>query len=219
MVANEQAAESLATAARRMAESLCEGFRAHDDGRYADAIEAFAEVDRGQFPRTDDRLVRDGAAAYVDALWAKDEVEAAFRDETGSIAVEGLADADWSVVRGCFRRRADALGIDPAYASKSTLAWRRHKVGGDYWTPMQEAQVYELRAALGDDRYPTKPNDGRSGFGPEAARYALGVELHDMHTPRHWAQAVDVMTPYYERILRSHRSTRSRDGASAPPTI
>ncbi|WP_199174754.1 hypothetical protein [Halegenticoccus soli] len=200
-----------------MAEALCAGFRAHDDARYSDAVEAFYAVDRRQFPRLEDADVRDGATAYADALWAKDAAESECRNADGTLRAVDLADADWGAVHRCFRRRADALGIDPAYAKKSALAWRRHKTGGDYWTPMQEAQLYELRAALGTDRYPDKPSEGQSGFGPEAARYALGVELHDMHTSHHWAQAVAVMTPYYERILREHRDRDRRDAARSSP--
>jgi hypothetical protein len=70
---------------------------------------------------------------------------------------------------------------------------------------MSCAQTHELRTALGDPSYPRKPSDGRSGHGPEAARYALAVELHDMRTPMCWRQAVSVMTPYFERVLGAVR--------------
>ncbi len=103
-----------------------------------------------------------------------------------------------------FRRRAAALDIDQAYAIHKTTAWRRHKTGGDYITPCLEAQVLELRAALQDPTYPRKPKHGQSGPGPEAVRWVLGVELHDMHTAGHWQKAVDVMTPYFETILEHH---------------
>ena len=89
------------------------------------------------------------------------------------------------------------------YATASTLAWKRHKVGGDYWTPMLRSEEAELRAAM-QEAYPEKTHEGQSGFGAEAVRYLLGVELHDMHTEGHWRQAKTAMTPYFETILRSH---------------
>lgn len=201
-------------AASYMAEQTCLGFIAHDDGRHEAAVEAFFEVDRRQFPHVGDETARRGATAFVDALWAKDAIEADHRDESGHLAREDLRGADWTSVERRFRERADTYDIDPAYAWKSTDFWRNHKVGGDYWSPALEAQVYEIRAAIRDDAYPEKPSDGQSGYGAEATRYLLGIELHDMHTDFHWRQATAVMTPYFEFILREHRD---RDLIDAVP--
>jgi len=49
---------------------------------------------------------------------------------------------------------------------------------------------------------------GQSGFGPEATRYALGVELHDV---RRFDEIVEVMTPYFQRIARGHREHNRED--------
>ena len=176
------------------------GFVAHDRRQREEAVEAFTAVDRFQFRHVSDEVAREAAVAYVDALWAKDAVEDAHRTDDG-FDREALDGADWTPVRQAFARRASLVGADPAYAERSTVAWRRHKTGGDYWTPMQEAQMYELRAALQDPDYPNKPRGGASGFGPEPARYALGVELHDT---RRYEEGVEAMTPYFERIATAH---------------
>jgi hypothetical protein len=194
-------------AAREMAEQVCLGFRWHDRRERTRAVEAFAAVDRRQFAHLDATTARAAAAAYVDALWAKDAVEASCTVD-GELDYDALGEADWGAVRSAFAKRAALVGMDPAYAEASTVAWKRHKVGGDYGRPMQRAQVCELRAALDDPDYPHKPHQGQSGYGPEAARYLLAVELHDMHTEGHWEQARDVMVPYYERILRAHDRDR-----------
>jgi hypothetical protein len=178
------------------------GFVAHDRRQREEAVEAFAAVDRFQFQHVSDGVAREAAAAYVDALWAKDAVEDAHRTEDG-LDREALDAADWTPVREAFARRASLVGVNPEYADLSTVAWRHHKTGGDYWTPMQEAQMYELRAALQDPDYPDKPRDGASGFGPEPARYALGVELHDT---RRYEEGVEAMTPYFERIAAAHEN-------------
>jgi len=176
------------------------GFVAHDRRQREEAVEAFATVDRFQFRHVSEEVAREAAVAYVDALWAKDAIEDAHRTGDG-FDREALDAADWTPVREAFARRASLVGVDPAYAERSTVAWRRHKTGGDYWTPMQEAQMHELRAALQDPDYPDKPRDGASGFGPEPARYALGVELHDT---RRYEEGVEAMTPYFERVAAAH---------------
>jgi hypothetical protein len=154
----------------------------------------------------------------VEALWAKDEVERRHERTDGSFDRDALAAADWSAVREGFAARAEAVGIDRRYAELSTIGWREHKVRGDYWTPLQRAQVFELRTALQDDEYPHKPRYGQSGFGPEAARYVLGVELHDA---RRWEEAQDAMTPYFERILSGRDdetiANAAIDAAGSPP--
>lgn len=200
--------EPVADLAREMAEQVCQGFRFHDRRERERAIDAFAFVDRNQFAHLDAATARAAAAAYVDALWAKDEVEDSCT-VAGELDYDALAEADWSPVRAAFAKRAALVGMDPRYAEASTRAWKRHKVGGDYARPMQRAQVYELRAAMDDPEYPHKPHQGQSGHGPEAARYLLAVELHDMHTEGHWRQARDVMIGYYERILRAHAGDRA----------
>ncbi|MFW6384450.1 MAG: hypothetical protein ACOCZC_03535 [Halodesulfurarchaeum sp.] len=193
----------LQTTAREMAKQVIQGFQAHDDGRREDAIDAFAAVDVRQFRHLDEDDARLAAKAYVEALFEKDEVEFAYLKD-GDIDAEGLAEADWSPVRKQFRLRAAVAGIDSEYAVASTEAWKYHKTGGDYWTPVQRAQMLELRCALQDPEYPHKPRWGQSGFGPEPARYALAIELHDMRDPAYVRQAVDVMVPYFTRILREH---------------
>lgn len=177
------------------------GFVYHDRRQRAEAVDAFAVVDAFQFQHVSQETARAAAEAYVDALWAKDDVEEACTVD-GELDREALDDADWSDVKSAFARRAELVDVDPAYAELSTTAWRRHKTGGDYWTPMKRAQMHELRAALQDDDYPHKPRDGQSGCGPEATRYVLGVELHDM---RRFEEGLEAMTPYFERIADGHR--------------
>lgn len=192
-----------ARTAEHMAEQMCRGFIEHDRGDRDAATDAFAAVDERQFRHVDRRDARLAATAFVEALWAKDEIEFQYLTDR-TIDRDGLREADWSPVRRAFRKRASLLEIDQEYAALKTEAWRRHKTDGDYWTPFQKAQVLELRAALQDPEYPRKAKDGRSGFGPETLRYTLGVELHDMHAAEYWEQAKDVMTPYFERILDAH---------------
>ena len=195
--------DDTADVAREMAEEICLGFRWHDRRERTRAVDAFAFVDRRQFAHLDAATARTAADAYVDALWAKDAVEESCTVD-GELDYDALAEADWSPVEAAFAERAEIVGMDPRYARDSTVAWKRHKVGGDYAQPMQRAQVYELRAAMGDPEYPHKPHQGQSGYGPEAARYLLSVELHDMHTEDHWKQALETMVPYFERVLRAH---------------
>lgn len=189
-------------AAERAATALCAGFQAHDDRERERAVEAFAAVDAYQFAHVEAATVRRAAEAYVDALWAKDAVEDGCRTD-GEIDESALATADWSPVENALAERAALLDVDPEYAALTTEGWRRHKVGGDYWTPHLRAQQLELQAALRDPEYPSKPSHGRSGAGPEATRYLLGVELHDT---RQWREARAVMVPYFERIGRARDS-------------
>jgi len=184
--------------ASRMADKLCKGFIYHDQRERQKAIEAFAAVDRIQFAHLDEGAVRRAAEGYVDALWAKDDVEDRCRVD-GKIDPDAVVEANWSPVRRAFRRRAKAAGIDEEYADLTTEAWIRHKTeGGDYWTPTMRAQMLELRVALQDEEYPHKPRSGQGGFGPEPVRYALGIEHHDA---RQWEQAKTAMVPYFQRIL------------------
>lgn len=194
--------------ARNLSKQLCRGFRCHDEGDRSGAVEAFWEVDRGQFPHLDRETTRESARAYVDALWAKDELERQYARDGDIVDREGVEAADWSPVRDHLRDRATAVGMPEAYARLTTEAWREHKAGGDYWTPTLRAQVIEVREATGDQAYPRKRSDGCSGPGPLAARYLVGVELHDMHAEHHWASAVEVMTPYFEGILLAQEGRR-----------
>ncbi|RMB13893.1 hypothetical protein ATH50_2336 [Haloplanus aerogenes] len=185
-----------------MADQLGRGFLHHDRRERDAAIEAFTKVDVLQFQHLDEVEARKAAEGYVDALWAKDEVEDSCRSpDDGEIDPERLAEADWSAVEEGFERRAKVVGIDPEYAPLTTEAWIKHKIGGDYWTPMMKAQMLELRVALQDLEYPNKPRYGQSGFGAEPTRYALGVELHDT---RQYEQGREAMTPYFQRILDEH---------------
>lgn len=183
-----------------MANQLCQGFIYHDQRQREDAVEAFTAVDTLQFPHLDEDEVHHAAVGYVDALWAKDEIEDSCRID-GDIDPDAVIEADWSPVRAAFERRAEAAGIDPKYADLTTTAWVQHKSGGDYWTPTMHAQMLELRVALQDDEYPHKPRSGQSGFGPEPVQYALGIEYHDT---RQWEAARDAMIPYFQRILDAH---------------
>ncbi len=189
--------------AREMAEELAKVFRAHDNSNRETAIESLYEVDKHQFPDVDATAIKLASEAFVDALWEKDRIE--FQHlRNGSVDHDGLREADYSPVIQKLRQRATIIDADQKYAIKKTEAWKQHKLGGDYWTPFQQSQVYELRAALNDPDYPHKPRAGQSGPGPEAMRYALAFELHDMHTERHWLQGVRVMTPYFLKILAHH---------------
>lgn len=200
--AGEPVAQRTETA-KYMAEEIGKGFINHDIRNREAAIEAFANVDRVQFPKASEGTVRRASTGYVDALWAKDAVENACRVD-GEIDQAALEAADWSPVEAGFRKRADAVDIAPAYATLSTEAWRRHKVGGDYWTPLGRAQILELRAVFDDPEYPHKPREGQSGPGPEAVRYLLGVELHDMER---WYEGYQAMVPYYEHVLAELEAT------------
>lgn len=186
---------------------LCEGFQHHDQRNRERAVDAFAAVDRFQFAHVDAETARLAADAYVDALWTKDDVEDRYRlerDVEDAIDREGLADADWNAVESALVERAELLGIDTEYASLTTTGWRRHKVGGDYWTPHLRAQQLVLQAALQDPSYPEKPRHGKTGPGPEATRYLLGIELHDC---RRWEEARDAMVPFLAAIQREREST------------
>ena len=195
--------DSVHSTARYMAEQLSVGFRAHDKGFREEAVEAFRAVDALQFQYLDEDDVRLATTAFVDSLWAKDEVEfGCLRD--GELKREEVAAADYGPVTQKLRQRASIIGADPQYATKKAEAWRKHKSGGDYWTPFGRSQVYELRAALRNPDYPEKPRAGQSGLGPEPFRYVLAFESHDMHTEHHWWEGVAVMVPYFETILRSY---------------
>lgn len=193
-----------------LAEKICEGFLRHDRRDREGAVEAFFEVDRHQFAHLDDEAALEAAEAFVDALWAKDEVEAAHVDTHESVESPedfddaALAAADWSPVATALARRAEVVGMDPQYATATTVAWCRHKTGGDYWTPTLRAQAYEVDAAMGGTGTAAKNRHGQSGFGHLPARYLVGLELHDMRTEQHWKQAATVMTPYFAEIVAAH---------------
>ena len=200
---DETAGDAVTRAARHMARELCAGFRYHDRGEREDAVASFAAVDSRQFADIDDDDAVRAARAYVDALWAKDDLEAGHM-AGDRIDPDSIGDGDWSVVHDALLERTEVVDMDPEYATATTAAWRAHKANGDYWTPMLRAQLVEFRAATGDDAYPNKPSDGREGFGSAPVRYLLGVELHDLHEDARWEEAVRVMEPYYRRILRAH---------------
>lgn len=202
-----------ATPAEHAAEKICEGFLRHDRRDREGAVEAFFAVDRLQFAHLDDAAALEAAEAFVDALWAKDAVEAGHVEADGSgddpeeFDDAGLAAADWSPVADALARRAEVVGMDPAYATATTLAWCRHKTGGDYWTPTLRAQAFEVHAAMGETGT-AKNRHGQSGFGHLPARYLVGLELHDMRTEAHWKQAAAVMTPYFAELLAAHGGDR-----------
>lgn len=191
--------------AGHLAEQVCRVYQYHDRRAREPARRAQRIVDEHQFAHLDGDEVRRASESYIEALWAKDAVEADYISN-GEVHREGLEAADWRTVEVPLAKRADVVGMSHEYAEKTVEAWRNHKTDGEYWTAIQQAQVHELRAALQVRDYPRKPKYGQSGYGPEAARYAVAIELHDMHTEEHWTQAVAVMTPYFERILRAHRN-------------
>lgn len=191
--------------ARYMAEEYCSGFQLHDRRQHDEAVEAFFAVDQSQFASLDEDEARVAARAYVDALWAKDEIEKR-HSEDGEIDPVAIAEADYTPVLEPLARRASVVGMPERYADETAIAFQRHKTGEDYWTPFLEAQMIELRVALGDADYPDKPRGGQSGYGSLACRYLVGVELHDMHSTSAWEEAIRVMTPYYRQILKAHGS-------------
>ncbi|WP_229126402.1 hypothetical protein [Halapricum desulfuricans] len=191
--------------ARKMAEQLARGFKAHDKGRRDIAIDAFTYVDRHQFQFLGETDARHASTAFVEALWKKDDIELDYL-RGGQFDRDGLRQADYRPVRQKLRERATIIGIDPQYATTKAKAWRRHKAGGDYWTPFGKSQLYEIRRALRDPEYPNKPRAGDEGFGPDPCRYVLAFELHDMKTDTHWQQGVDVMVPYFKRILEANEN-------------
>lgn len=180
-----------------MAEQICLAMIQHDRREYDATVAAFYQVDRHQFVHLDDEQAYEAAKALADAFFRKDALEEPYID--GTTVGPTLADADWSPVEEILQRRAEIVGMSEEYAEQTVIGWRNHKVGGDYWTPMMIAQRHEIDAAM--QGYPEKPKYGRSGYGPLPARYIVSVELHDMHTERHWEQAVEVMTGYYTEIL------------------
>lgn len=191
--------------AREMAEDFGDVILANDQGLQQKAMDYCENVDELLFPHLTPREVELAAAGYVDALLEKDNIELnCLRD--GDIDRERIRDADYSQVRKHLRKRASVIGADQRYATEKTKAWRNHKSGADYWTPYQNAQVYELRAALQDPDYPNKPRYGQSGPGPEPIRYALAAELHDMHSKKHHEQAIEVLVPYFARVLMEHEN-------------
>lgn len=187
--------------ARYTAAQLCLAFITHDQRDRDRCVEALIEVDRRQFDQLEEPAVRAGSAAFADALWAKDRVEAPYVEGRTVQDVDGLDEGDWSPVRRALAHRADALGIDAEYAEATTTAWRRHKTGGDYWTPTLRAQRHELDAALPETTTAAKAGFGGSGFGSLPARYLVAVECHDCHSRERWTEAVSVMTPYFESLF------------------
>jgi len=153
------------TEAREMATALACVFRAHDRGHRERALEACRRVDERQFSDLDSEAVDIASEAFIDALWAKDDVEFRCLND-GEIDPERVRNADYSEVATHLRKRAAVVGADQRYATEKLEAWRQHKAGGDYWSPYQRAQMYEFRAAIDDPEYPRKERGGRSGPGP-----------------------------------------------------
>lgn len=193
---------------RTIARRLCEGYALHDERDREGAIDAMAAVDRAQFDHLTAAEARAAAEGLVDSLWAKDEIEEPYVTNGRVEDVDGLAEADWERVEEPLRRRARIVGMDEAYARLTTEGWRRHKVGGDYSTPIMEAQRIQVGAALGTGAYPEKRRAGRSGYGELPARYLVAVELHDTRTRQARERIVAVMTPYFETLLADRSERR-----------
>ena len=186
--------------AEHMAEQMCIAFMYHDRREWGMGVRALYQTERLQFPFLSTHDAYEVARLYMKALWEKDVVEAEHIDGL-DVDVEGLRNADWSPVVEPLVRRAELVGADPLYGVKTAAGWCEHKVGGDYWTPMMQAQHAEIRAAVGDPEYPEKPKYGQAGFGHLPAVYIAGVDCHDFHTESHWRRAVDLMTLYFQEIL------------------
>lgn len=189
--------------AEYLAERFCDGLAAVDDRDRDRATDAFMEVDRGQFRHLDRHEAREAAVAYVDALWEKNHVERA-ATVGGEVDPARVGSAALDPVRSAFERRQQVVGLDERYATAHTTAWRNHLTGGDYWTPHMRAMCYEVRAATRDPDYPRKPSDGHAGFGPEPARYALAIDLHETGADRHRRENRRNMRRYFEAILAAH---------------
>lgn len=173
---------------RSAAEQFGLGFMEHDEGNYDDAVDAFAAVDAFQFQHLSEEEAREAARNYVDALWIKDDAE---NGEKG-----------WGEVREPLCSRAETIATDEKYALLTASAWRSHKLGGAYWTPIMRAQLFETRVALQDEEYPKKEGGGQTGFGPLPPLYLFGVEAHDM---RLYDLGYDVMEQYFE-IMQTLRN-------------
>lgn len=181
------------------AERLCAGFLAHDERNRERALDSFAALDTAQFSHLDASEARAAAAAYVEALWEKDRSEWPYTDGRTIVDPDGLAGANWDRVSHPLERRAGIVGMDVAYATELTDAWRRHATGGDYREAMVRAQRREFDAAMGTNR----EHYSFEGPGPghPLARYILGIELDDEHTERHRTQAVAILGPYFAAIF------------------
>lgn len=194
--------------AEKMATEICNGYRLHDSRDRPEAETAFAFVDRYQFPHLSYEEVAESAYWFVESLWRKDEIERPHMTAGVLHDREGLAEADWEYVRKSLEKRATIVGIHPKYAELTTLSWKRHKIGGDYWTPTLEAQQLECLVALGVDHYPNKHRGGQSGYGLLPVLYLAGVELHDVRSKAAWQLAQELMTVYFNIILQSHEGIR-----------
>ena len=117
-VAKSDTEESqLRTTARDMSESLAKVFRAHDNSNREDAIESLIEVDRRQFSTLDTDEVELASTAFVDALFAKDEIE--FQQLTGGqIDATELREADYSAALQKLRQRLYLSGRISSMRSK-----------------------------------------------------------------------------------------------------
>jgi len=193
--------QELSDKARNMSKDFGEIFLANDQGLKQQAIAHCQSVDELLFPYLTSEEVGLASSSYVNALWEKDNIELACLQD-GELHQKSIMNADYSPVRKQLRARASVIGADQLYAIEKTKAWRNHKGGDDYWTPYQNAQVHELRAALQNPEYPDKPKYGQSGPGPEPIRYVLAAELHDMHSEKYHKQAIEVLIPYFTRILK-----------------
>lgn len=189
--------------AEKMAASLHRGYACHDAGDRSGAIDAFAFLDKHQFDHVADSTAHQAATTLVDALWAKDTIESEHVAGGQVTDPEGLIREDWQHVEDRLQERATLVDIDSRYARAMTIGWKRHKIGGDYTTPILQAKSAELQAALGAADYPEKRRAGQSGFGELPARYLVAVELHDSERGEGGSAVCEVMTPYYEFVLES----------------
>jgi len=181
--------------AETAATAICEGMKLHDEGEYEQAIEEFTTTDAIWFD-VPTAVARGGAIGYVEALRSKDRLDDPSTDSPLSNRTL------WELVKSSLIARGEILGINRRYGIRTTQAWYQHKTGGDYWTPFLDAQRAVVQAAIDDPQYPRKGSDGTQGYGPEPVVYLLAVELHDLHSTERWKQAQQIMTMYFEQILR-----------------
>ncbi|MDZ7745110.1 MAG: hypothetical protein U5K28_00730 [Halobacteriales archaeon] len=155
-------------------------FRHSDQGYRKQALTACKEVDARQFQYLDEEEVHLASSALIDALRAKDDIELQTLQQ-GGFDQTAVEDADYSPVTQKLRERAVIVGADQRYATEKTKAWRPHKAGGDYWTPYQRAQMYELRAApLQNPAYPRSRKRGiRPRTGTDAIRPRFGTARYE----------------------------------------
>ncbi len=135
---------------------------------------------------------------------------------------------DWERVYDCFRRETgitvqsffseNSGELADAAALFETVAWRKHKVGGEiaeklsdnrsrgnpgYLEEFGAAIQLKMRAALQEENYPEKDSHGSTGPGPLPTKYLTLVEHHDQ---RNVEEAEKDVMLFAERLNQDRRS-------------